>query len=168
MSKIIIGVMGAGNSATATDLAVAYQLGQAIAENNWVLLTGGRKSGVMDAASRGAKAGGGLVIGVLPSNNIVAMSDAVDIPIVTDMGNARNNINVLSSDIIIACGMGLGTASEVALALKNHKSVILLNQTELTRQFFASLTTENLFYTQTVEQAIALTREILAGLNQLH
>ena len=165
MSKIIIGVMGAGNSATARDLAVAYQLGQAIADNNWVLLTGGRKSGVMDAASRGARAAGGLVIGVLPSNNIAAMSDAVDLPIVTDMGNARNNINVLSSDIIIACGMGLGTASEVALALKNHKPVILINQTELTHQFFASLTTENLFYTQTVEHAIALTREILTEFN---
>lgn len=162
MSKIIIGVMGAGKSATAPDLAIAYQLGQAIAENNWVLLTGGRKSGVMDAASRGAKAGGGLVIGVLPSNNIAAMSDAVDLPIVTDMGNARNNINVLSSEIIIACGMGLGTASEVALALKNHKPVILLNQTELTHQFFASLTTENLFYTQTVEQAIALTTGLVS------
>ena len=161
MTKTIIGVMGAGNSAISQDLAIAYQLGQAIADNNWVLLTGGRKAGVMDAVSRGAKAGGGLVIGVLPSNNIAAMSDAVDIPIVTDMGNARNNINVLSSDIIITCGMGLGTASEVALALKIQKPVILLNQTELTHQFFFSLTTENLFYTQTVEQVIALTREIL-------
>ncbi|MGB5712964.1 MAG: TIGR00725 family protein [Waterburya sp.] len=161
MSNIIVGVMGAGNSATSQDLAIAYQLGQAIAENNWVLLTGGRKVGVMDAASRGAKANDGLVIGILPSNNIAAMSDAVDIPIITDMGNARNNINVLSSNVVIACGMGLGTASEVALALKNHKSVILINQTELTRQFFASLTKKNLFYTQTVENAIAVIKEIL-------
>ena len=49
------------------------------------------------------------------------MSEAVDLPIVTDLGNARNNINVLSSNVVIACGMGLGTASEVALALKNHQ-----------------------------------------------
>ena len=161
MSKPIIGVMGVG-SATPQDWELAYQLGRAIAEHNWVLLTGGRKAGVMDAASRGAKANHGLVVGILPSDSTSAMSEAVDIPIITDMGNARNNINVLSSNVVVACGMGLGTASEVALALKNHKPVILLNQTELTQQFFASLTNKNLFYARTVEQAIAQTEEILA------
>ena len=161
MSKTIVGVMGA-SLATPQDWELAYQLGSAIAEHNWVLLTGGRKAGVMDAASRGAKAKNGLVVGILPSNSTSAMSEAIDLPIVTDMGNARNNINVLSSDVVVACGMGLGTASEVALALKNHKPVILLNQTELTQQFFASLTTENLFHARTVEKAIAQIVEILA------
>ena len=161
MSKLIVGVMGVG-LATPQDWEFAYQLGSAIAKHNWVLLTGGRNAGVMDAASRGAKANHGLVVGILPSDSTLAMSDAIDIPIVTDMGNARNNINVLSSNVIVACGMGLGTASEVALALKNHKPVILLNQTELTQQFFASLTNKNLFYAQTVEQAIAQIVEILA------
>ena len=163
MGKIIVGVMGAG-SATSQDWELAYQLGNAIAKNNWVLLTGGRKVGVMDAASRGAKANDGLVVGILPNDSTLAMSDAVDIPIVTDMGNARNSINVLSSDVVVACGMGLGTASEVALALKNRKPVILLNQTKLTQQFFASLTTENLFYARTVEQAISQIAEILGRL----
>lgn len=161
MRKTIIGVMGAGDSATVKDLQLAEQLGQAVAENNWVLLTGGRNSGAMDAASRGAQASDGLVIGVLPSNNTVGVSDAVDIAIVTDMGNARNNINVLSSNVVIVCGMGLGTASEIALALKNHKPVILLNQSELTRQFFASFASPQLFYAQTVEGAIAQVQTIL-------
>ena len=160
MSKIVIGVMGVG-SATSEELQLAYNLGKSIAENNWVLLTGGRKAGVMDAASRGAKSADGLVVGVLPGRDSTIRSPAVDIAIVTDMGNARNNINVLSSDVIIACGMGLGTASEVALALKNHKLVILLNQSQLTERFFASLTTENLFSAQTVEEAIALIQEII-------
>ena len=166
MSRAIVGVMGAG-LATPQDCELAYQLGSAIAEHDWVLLTGGRKAGVMDAASLGAKANHGLVVGILPNDSASAMSDAVDIPIVTDMGNARNNINVLSSNVIVACGMGLGTASEVALALKNHKPVILLNQTELTQQFFASFTTENLFYARTVEQAIVQIAEILTKLKSL-
>ena len=161
MSKTIIGVMGAGDLATVEDLELANRLGSAIAKNNWVLLTGGRNSGVMDAASRGAKASNGLVIGVLPSNSTVGISDAVDIAIVTDMGNARNNINVLSSNVVIACGMGLGTASEITLALKNHKPVILLNQSELIRQFFASFGSPQLFYAQTVSDAVALTKTIL-------
>lgn len=164
MSKIVVGVMGAGNLATTRDLELAEKLGKAIAQNNWVLLTGGRKVGVMNAASQGAKASGGLVVGVLPNDNLAQMSDAVDIPIVTDLGNARNNINVLSSQVTIACGMGLGTASEVALALKNHKPVILLNQTKLTYQFFANLARDRLFYAETVEQAIALVKKILKDL----
>lgn len=164
MSKVLIGVMGAGNLATPKDLELAYKLGKLIAENDWVLLTGGRKAGVMDAASRGAKAGAGLVVGILPSNDRFGMSDAVDIPIVTDLGNGRNNINVLSSDVVIACGMGLGTASEVALALKNGKSVVLLNQTELTYQFFHGLASDQVFYAENVNQAIAITEEILLDL----
>ena len=46
------------------------------------------------------------------------MSDAVDIPIATGLGQGRNLINVLSSHVIIACGNGTGTASEIAFALK--------------------------------------------------
>ena len=161
MSKVVVGVMGAGNLATPKDIELAYELGKLIGEQGWVLLTGGRRAGVMDAASRGAKASGGLVVGVLPSNNTTGMSDAVDIPIITDMGNGRNNINVLSSHVVIACGMGLGTASEVALALKNGKPVILLNQAELTMQFFASLTANNLFNVETTAQAIAIIKKIL-------
>lgn len=158
--------MGAGNLATAQDLELAYLLGQAIAKNNWILLTGGRNVGVMDAASRGAKANDGLVVGILPGKDKTSMSEAVDIAIVTDLGNARNNINVLSADVIITCGIGLGTASEIALALKNNKPVILLQPTELTYEFFASLTDKFLFSAETVEKAIALIQEILTNSKQ--
>ena len=161
VSKVVVGVMGAGNAATPQDIELAHQLGKLVAKQGWVLLTGGRKAGVMDAASRGAKAAGGLVVGILPSNNTVGMSEAVDIPIVTDLGNGRNNINVLSSNVVIACGMGLGTASEVALALKNRKPVILLDQSELTCQFFAKLASERVFQAETASQAIALVKELL-------
>ena len=55
------------------------------------------------------------------------VSEYIDIPILTGMGNARNCINVLSSDIVVACPGGAGTLSEIALALKTNKTVILLN-----------------------------------------
>jgi len=126
MSEILIGVMGPGESATALDLQLAYQLGELIAQAGWVLLTGGRNVGVMDAASRGAKAANGLTVGILPDADSSQISSAIDIAIATDLGSARNNLNVLSSAVIIACGMGTGTASEVALALKAKKKVILL------------------------------------------
>ena len=98
MRKIIVGVMGPGADATAADLAYAYELGKLIAQQGWVLLTGGRNVGVMEGASQGAKAANGLTIGILPTDDTNGISEAVDIAIITDMGNARNNINVLSSN----------------------------------------------------------------------
>lgn len=161
MKKIIIGVMGAGNLATSTDLENAYQLGTLIAQNDWILLTGGRKAGVMQAASKGAKIANGLTIGILPGNNTDDLAEDIDIAIVTDLGNARNNINVLSSDVIIACGMGTGTASEIALALKNQRKVILLSKNKLSKQFFQDLSPENVFIAHNPAKAIDLVKEII-------
>ena len=76
MKKIIIGVIYPCSSATSTDLKNAYKLGQLIAQESWVLLTGRRNIGVMDAASRGAKFINGLTIGILPSNNLHGISKA--------------------------------------------------------------------------------------------
>ena len=49
MSKIIIGVMGPGELATSKDMSNAYRLGKLIAQEGWVLLTGGKNVGVMRA-----------------------------------------------------------------------------------------------------------------------
>ncbi len=154
MRKIVIGVMGPGITATEIDLDSAYQLGQLIAENGWVLLTGGRASGVMEAANQGAKSVNGLTVGILPNGDLQGASEAIDLAILTDLGHARNAINVLSSDIVIACGMGAGTASEVALAIKNHKMVILLNQTSESQVFFQQLAPQQVMVVQTPEEAI--------------
>jgi hypothetical protein len=161
MRKIIIGVMGPGKNATANDLQNAYTLGQLIAKQGWILLTGGKNVGVMDTVSKGAKSGDGLTIGILPSDNQESISSSVDIAIFTDMGNARNNINVLSSDVVIACGMGAGTASEIALALKASKQVILLTNDEESKIFFKKLSPENVYIAESVDQAIATAKTIL-------
>ncbi|MCC5651731.1 cytochrome [Nostoc sp. XA013] len=161
MRKIIIGVMGPGKNATANDLQNAYILGQLIAKQGWILLTGGKNVGVMDTVSKGAKSGNGLTIGILSSDNQESISSSVDIAIFTDMGNARNNINVLSSDVVIACGMGAGTASEIALALKASKQVILLTNDEESKVFFKKLSPENVYIVEGADQAIATTKTIL-------
>lgn len=159
MKKTIIGIMGPGPGASARDLDHAYTLGRRVAENGWLLLTGGMNTGVMDAASRGASEAGGLVIGILPTGDSSAATDAVDIPIVTDMGSARNNINVLSSDVIIACGMGPGTASEIALAIKSGKKVILINDMEESKVFFTKLSTSLVFPVSSPAEAIDMIKE---------
>ena len=124
--NIIIGVMGGANVAPEA-LSSARRLGRLIAKRGWVLLNGGRNSGVMDASARGAREMGGLTIGILPDVDRKQASEFIDIPIVTGMGQARNSINVLSSDIVVACPGGAGTLSEIALAVKAGKPVILLD-----------------------------------------
>lgn len=161
MKKFLIGVMGAGEKATATDCQNAHELGKLIAQQGWVLLTGGRNVGVMNAASLGAKAANGLTVGILPGNNANGISEAVDIAIITDMGNARNNINILSSDVVIACGMGAGTASEIALALKANKKVILLNSDRESQCFFKHLDSQNVYAVNHPSEAILIVKEIL-------
>ncbi|MFQ5632850.1 MAG: cytochrome [bacterium] len=160
--KPIIGVMGPGQFASEIDLANAFALGQRIAQQEWIVLCGGRKAGVMDAVCRGAKSAGGQTIGILPGDNRAGMSESVDIPIVTGMGNARNNINVLTSDVVIACGIGAGTASEVALALKANKNVILLTENETSRQFFKNLYPEKVTVIKSPAEAIELAGAILS------
>ncbi|NEO28595.1 MAG: cytochrome [Kamptonema sp. SIO4C4] len=161
--KPMIGVMGPGLAATAWDLENAYALGLLIAQANWGLLTGGRNVGVMAAANRGAKEAGGLTVGVLPNADTRHISEFVDVAICTDLGNGRNNVNVLSSDVVIACGMGLGTASEVALALKNGKSVILLTEMTASHAFFRQLAPHQVFIVYSVQDAIATVHTLLAS-----
>jgi uncharacterized protein (TIGR00725 family) len=161
MSKIIIGVMGPGETATAQDVQNAYQLGKLIALEGWVLLTGGRSEGVMDAASQGAKSVNGLTIGILPTAEPQNMSSAIDIPILTDLGNARNNINVLSSRVIVACGTGLGTISEIALALKAQRRTILLSANANSQQFLQQLAPNLIWSTDTPEIAISIIKSLL-------
>jgi uncharacterized protein (TIGR00725 family) len=126
IKKTIIGVMG-GASAPPEVIAAARRLGGLIAERGWALLNGGRNRGVMDASARGASEKGGLTIGILPDAHQLNSSRFIDIPIVTGMGQARNCINVLTSDVVVACTGGAGTLSEIALAAKSGKPVILLN-----------------------------------------
>ena len=162
MKKTIIGVMGPGETATSVDLENAYQLGQLIAQQGWVLLTGGRNAGVMEAACQGAKSAQGLTLGILPGSTSSGMSEAVDIAIFTNLGNARNAINILSSDVVIACGIGAGTASEIALAIKENKTVILLNQYPESQVFFQNLSPRQVARVDTPQEAIEIVMHSLS------
>ncbi|MDX1618188.1 MAG: TIGR00725 family protein [Balneolaceae bacterium] len=161
MANIIIGVMGPGGGAGDSDLEIAYELGKLIADEGWTLLTGGRRAGVMDAASRGAKESGGLTVGILPGHDRAGVSPHVDVPVVTGVGSARNNINVLSCDLVFACGVGMGTFSEVLLAVKAGKQVILLNQTEASINFLEQFASDRIHFVSAPSEAIELAARLL-------
>ena len=159
MRKEVIGVMGGAEVDAATE-TLARRLGSLIAQRGWVLLNGGRDCGVMAASAVGAREAGGTVIGILPGRSKTGASPDLDYAVVTGMGDARNLVNVLSSDVVIACVGGAGTVSEVSLALKNDKPVILLGWEvgPALDRYRSALLLESV---QTAEQAIDRAAEIL-------
>lgn len=123
--RTVIGVMGGAVASEETE-AIAYELGRLIAESGWVLLNGGRDTGVMASSARGAADAGGLVIGILPGESRAGSAPGITVAIPTGLGDARNVVNVLASDVVVALAGGAGTISEVALALKSGRPVIAL------------------------------------------
>lgn len=154
--RIIVGVMGAGEGATADDIALAERLGELIASEGWVVLTGGRDAGVMAAATRGAKRiAGSITVGILPTESGDAAA-GVDIPIYTGLGNARDAINVLSSRVVITCGnLSPGTTIEAAFAIKTGRPLILLAPNAEAEAFFKTA-----LVARTPEEAIRIAKRL--------
>lgn len=119
--------MGGANLSD-SEYHLVYELGKHIAQSGWILLNGGRDAGVMRASAEGARAGGGTTLGILPGTQKEQANPFIDIAVMTGMGDARNAINILSSDVVIACRGGAGTLSEMALALKANKPIVLFRR----------------------------------------
>ena len=138
MRRPVLAVVGSAAPKRRT-VQDAEALGALAASRGWIVVTGGRAHGVMAAALKGAKSHGGLAIGILPDSEQDIAVDA-DVAIITGMQQARNNVIVLTADVVVACGVDApGTASEVSLALKNERHVILLNASDEAIGFFQTI-----------------------------
>ena len=147
-----IGVIGSSSCPPAAR-EVARQVGHLIARAGAILICGGR-GGVMEAAARGAKEAGGVTVGILPGNSDAEANPYIDIPIVTGLGMARNAVNVLSSQAVIAVAGAYGTLSEIALARVYGIPVIGLGTWHLTDP--EGKTPEDLLGAQTPQEAVEL------------
>jgi uncharacterized protein (TIGR00725 family) len=159
----IIGIIGAAQASSGS-LAAAHELGRLLAERGWIVLTGGRPAGVMAAACAGAKeVPNSLTLGILPGSE-GGFDPNVDVAVFTGMGDARNVINVLTSDVVVACGVeGPGTASEVSLGLKSGKPVILLAASDSARAFFGTVARRSRLLTADVaDDAVRIIEEELS------
>lgn len=156
----VVGVMGGAKVNRAVERK-AFELGAHIAEHGWILLNGGRDAGVMRASARGAKSRGGTTIGIVPGASKQEANPFIDIVIVTHLADARNLINVLSSDVVVACPGSAGTLSEIALAVKNNIPVVVLAIDENPCLRNCGLIPEPI-YTQTVAECIAQVEHILS------
>lgn len=139
MPRICIAVVGPGENASTSAIDDAREVGRLIADRGWVTLTGGRDAGVMRAAIEGAARAGGLTVGILPTSDKSGAAPSLTIALATGLGEARNAVLVTAADAVIACGMNPGTASEVALALRGDKPIVLIRPSAETRAFFGQL-----------------------------
>jgi uncharacterized protein (TIGR00725 family) len=170
MSRRIVAVMGSDLSA-ADDQRAAEALGEALASHGWVVLTGGRLgargTSVMHLVLGGAKrVANSVTVGVLPyEQDNEQTSPHADVRIFTGMNNARNAINVLSGDVVIAFGrITPGTASEIALALKSEKPVLLYRADEKAAALFTSIGVSPARLASSIDEIVAeVQRHIPAG-----
>jgi len=119
-----ISVIG-GASCDESTAAKAEEVGFLLAGAGAVLVCGGR-TGVMEAACRGAARGGGTSVGILLGYDDQEANPHVDIRIPSGLGVARNAIVVASGRAVIAIDGFYGTLSEIALALKIGRPVVTL------------------------------------------
>ena len=129
--KRFIAVIG-GSECSPQEAKLAEEVGRELARQGVILVCGGL-GGIMKAACKGANSQGGVTVGILPGGNRQAANPYVQIPIVTNLGEARNVVVVKSAQAVIAIGGGYGTLSEIGHALRNGIPVIGLNTWSLSR-----------------------------------
>ncbi len=103
--------------------AFAEALGAAIGRRGWALLSGGR-GGIMEAASRGCRDAGGMVVGILPTDDDSSGNEHCHVVVPTGMGWTRNSLTALAGDVIVAIGGRAGTLSEIAFGWSYGKPLL--------------------------------------------
>lgn len=129
---MIIAVIGSSNPVFTEHVELAEQVGRELAKRGVKVVCGGL-SGIMEAVCRGAKAEGGLTIGILPGQSSKDANRYVDISIVTGMRYSRNVIVVNTGQAVIAVGGAWGTLSEIGHALGDGIPVVGLKTWVLSR-----------------------------------
>ncbi len=129
MARVYVAVVGAGEASTDLE-AQAETVGRLLAQQGAVVVCGGL-GGVMAGACRGAKAGGGTTLGILPGMDRRQANPWVDVAVTTGMGEARNAIVVRTADALIALPGEYGTLSEIALALRLGRTVVSLSSWDI-------------------------------------
>ena len=133
--RLTIGVMGSANRDTTSSVsAMAFGLGQSIAKRGFVLISGACPGLPYDCAS-GARAEGGLSVGISPALSLDehvhkyhSPSDVYDVLIYTGSGlMGREVTNIRSSDIVVILGGRSGTLGEFAIAYDEGKLIGVLD-----------------------------------------
>jgi len=123
-----VGVIG-GATCSDEEARQAEEVGRRLAEAGAIVVCGGT-TGVMEAACRGALQAGGTTVGILPGRMMESGNRWLSVRLPTGMREGRNWLVISGAQAVVAIGGGLGTLSEIALALKAGKPVIGLGTWE--------------------------------------
>lgn len=132
-----LGVMGSAGGFVAPEVMQrVYQLGREIGRRGYVLITGACP-GIPHEAAKGAKAAGGIVVGVSPALNFKqhivdyhSPTRGYDAIIYTGSGLMGREIeNIRSCDAVIFAGGRSGTLGEFAIAYDEAKVIGVLENT---------------------------------------
>lgn len=128
--RVLIAVVGHGMHAKDEHMKIAEEVGREIAKREGIVICGGHSFGIMDFVARGAHRENGMTIGIIPEDDLSKTSKYVDVPIITGIGFARNQIIALSCDAMIVIGGGVGSLTEAAYAYRFSKPVIVIKELE--------------------------------------
>ena len=142
------------SDAAGDDVANAREIGRRLAERGAAVICGGY-SGVMAAVSEGAASAGGLVVGILSGRDRTGADENLTLAIPTGLSDARNAVIALAGDAVIVVGGSWGTLSELALAMREGKTVVQLGGWHLTDKDGCPI--DGIIYVRTPEEAIAAT-----------
>lgn len=144
-SRIVFGVMGGAGDQTPPELDDKMEIiGARIAQRGHVTLTGACL-GLPEAAARGARAEGGLTVGISSYDNLeehVESGSPTDFDVLqltelplAQRGEDRPNYmgreidNIVRSDVIVIAGGRSGTLGELAIALEEQRPIGVLTGT---------------------------------------
>lgn len=151
---VYVAVIGPGENAIQRCVAEARRAGELVAARGWITLTGGRDAGVMAAAAEGARAGGGLVIGILPDSDRGRAAPTLTASIPTGLGEGRNAVLVTAADAVVACGMSAGTLSEMALALRARRPLAVIAPEDEAVAFLSGFGRDRLHFAAGADEAV--------------
>lgn len=103
-------------------VALAAEVGRALAARGWSLVSGGGRVSMMGAVARAARAGGARTVGVIPEALValeVADEECDELVVVGDM-RARKSEMDARCDAVLALPGGLGTLEELFEAWTAH------------------------------------------------
>jgi uncharacterized protein (TIGR00725 family) len=111
---------------------LALEIGREIARKGAILLCGGR-TGIMEAAAEGAASEGGTTVGIMPGSGPADSppNRFIGLPVYTGLGQARNQVLVLSGEAVIGIGGSWGTLTEIGLAMRHGIPVVLVDSWNL-------------------------------------
>jgi hypothetical protein len=90
----------------------------------------------MENACKGAKAEGGVTVGIIPQEDFSCANEYCDIVIASGIGYARDFLVATSADAIVVVGGGVGTLVELCVGYMLKKTIVAIPESGGTAEIY--------------------------------